>query len=53
MRAGEVIVSKPGKKQLLKIKWGAGESLGLASECSEISAHSVVNSFHECGLDFA
>ena len=53
MRAGEVIVSEPRKKQLLKMKWGAGEGLGLASKRSDIGAHSVVNPFHECGLDFS
>ena len=49
MRAGEVVVSKPGKEQLLKMKRRACECLGLACEGSEIGAHGVINPFHECG----
>ena len=48
-----MIVSKPGKKQLLKMKRRASEGLGFACECSEISAHGVVDPFDEGGLDFA
>lgn len=49
MGACEVIVGEPREKQLLKMKWGAGERLSLAGKSSEISAHSVVNSFNESG----
>ena len=53
MRAGEVVVGKPGEEQLLKMKRGACECLGLTSECSDIGAHGVVDSFDQCSLDFA
>ena len=53
MRAGEMIVSKPGKEQLLKMKGRACECLGLACEGSDIGAHGVVDSFDQGSLDFA
>ena len=53
MRAGEVVIGKPGQEQLLKMKGRACECLGLACEGSEIGAHGVINPFHEGSLDFA
>ena len=48
-----MVVSKPGEEQLLKMKWRAGECLGLTSQRSEIGTHSVVDSLDQSGLDFA